>query len=175
MSGLTTTGATVIVGLDAARRGILLWRALLQWLGGIGIIAVASAILPALGVGGMQLFRTESSDRSEKVMPRVRADRTGDQPCLRGPDGRLCRGLLARRHDALRRVAHALTTVSTAGFSTSDASMGHWDNAAARTGSRRCSCSPARSRSCSTCACCSASGTHCATARSGPCSALSRS
>jgi len=63
MSGLTTTGATVIVGLDAAPPGILLWRALLQWLGGV---------LPALGVGGMQLFRTESSDRSEKVMPRVR-------------------------------------------------------------------------------------------------------
>ncbi len=54
------------------RPGVLLWRALLQWIGGIGIIATAIAILPALGVGGMQLFRTESSDRSEKVMPRVR-------------------------------------------------------------------------------------------------------
>jgi trk system potassium uptake protein TrkH len=72
MSGLTTTGATVIVGLDKAPQGLLLWRALLQWLGGIGIIGVAIAVLPALGVGGMQLFRTESSDRSEKVMPRVR-------------------------------------------------------------------------------------------------------
>ena len=77
MSGLTTTGATVIVGLDDAPQGILLWRALLQWLGGIGIIGVAIAILPALGVGGMQLFRTESSDRSEKVMPRVREIATG--------------------------------------------------------------------------------------------------
>ena len=77
MSGLTTTGATVIVGLDDAPHGLLLWRALLQWLGGIGIIGVAIAILPALGVGGMQLFRTESSDRSEKVMPRVREIATG--------------------------------------------------------------------------------------------------
>ena len=90
VSGLTTTGATVIVGLDAAPHGILLWRALLQWLGGIGIIGVAIAILPALGVGGMQLFRTESSDRSEKVMPRAREIATGDQPRLRGADGRLC-------------------------------------------------------------------------------------
>lgn len=71
MSGLTTTGATVMTGLDAAPPGVLLWRALLQWAGGIGIIATAIAILPALGVGGMQLFRTESSDRSEKVMPRA--------------------------------------------------------------------------------------------------------
>ena len=72
MSGLTTTGATVIVSLDNAPAGLLLWRALLQWLGGIGVIGVAIAVLPALGVGGMQLFRTKSSDRSEKVMPRVR-------------------------------------------------------------------------------------------------------
>ena len=72
MSGLTTTGATVIVSLDNAPAGLLLWRALLQWLGGIGVIGVAIAVLPALGVGGMQLFRTESSDRSEKVMPRMR-------------------------------------------------------------------------------------------------------
>ena len=72
VSGITTTGATVISGLEDAPPGILLWRALLQWMGGIGIIATAIAILPALGIGGMQLFRTESSDRSEKAMPRVR-------------------------------------------------------------------------------------------------------
>ena len=60
MSGLTTTGSTVIVGLDSAPPGILLWRALLQWLGGIGIIVMAIAILPMLGVGGMQLFHAES-------------------------------------------------------------------------------------------------------------------
>src|SRR3546814_9386213 len=71
MSGVTTTGATVNVGLDNAPPGVLLWRALLQWLGGIGIIAMAIAVLPMLRVGGMQLFRMESSDRSEKVMPRA--------------------------------------------------------------------------------------------------------
>ncbi len=71
MSGLTTTGSTVIVGLDFAPPGLLLWRALLQWLGGIGIIAMAISILPLLQVGGMQLFRMESSDTSDKVMPRA--------------------------------------------------------------------------------------------------------
>ena len=130
MSGLTTTGATVIVGLDAAPPSILLWRALLQWLGGIGIIGVAVAILPALGVGGMQLFRTESSDRSEKVMPRVREIATAI--------GLVYLGLTLACGVAYWIVAmtpfdallHALTTVSTAGFSSSDASMGHWDNPA---------------------------------------------
>lgn len=130
MSGLTTTGATVIVGLDAAPQGILLWRALLQWLGGIGIIGVAIAILPALGVGGMQLFRTESSDRSEKVMPRVREIATGIAliyVALTVACGLAYWAVAMTPFDAL---AHALTTVSTAGFSTSDISMARWDSAA---------------------------------------------
>jgi trk system potassium uptake protein len=129
MSGLTTTGATVIVGLDAAPPGILLWRALLQWLGGIGIIGVAIAILPALGVGGMQLFRTESSDRSEKVMPRVREIATAISLVYVGLTvacGVAYWTVAMTPFDAL---IHALTTVSTAGFSSSDASLGHWDNA----------------------------------------------
>ena len=71
MSGLTTTGATVIVGLDQLPRGVLLWRALLCGIGGLGIIAMAIIILPFLRVGGMQLFQTESSDRSEKILPRA--------------------------------------------------------------------------------------------------------
>jgi len=71
MSGITTTGSTVMTGLDFAPPGILLWRALLQWLGGIGIIAMAIAILPMLQVGGMQLFRPESSEKSDKVIPRA--------------------------------------------------------------------------------------------------------
>jgi trk system potassium uptake protein TrkH len=130
VSGLTTTGATVIVGLDTAPLGILLWRALLQWLGGIGIIGVAIAILPALGVGGMQLFRTESSDRSEKVMPRVREIATGIvliYVALTLACG-LAYWLVAMT--PFEAISHALTTVSTAGFSTSDISMARWDNAA---------------------------------------------
>jgi trk system potassium uptake protein len=129
VSGLTTTGATVIVGLDDAPQGILLWRALLQWLGGIGIIGVAISILPTLGVGGMQLFRTESSDRSEKVMPRVREIATGIvliYVALTVACG-LAYWLVAMT--PFEAVAHALTTVSTAGFSTSDISMARWPSA----------------------------------------------
>ena len=62
MSGITTTGSTVLTNLNSVPPGILLWRALLQWLGGIGIIVMAIAVFPMLRVGGMQLFRTESSD-----------------------------------------------------------------------------------------------------------------
>ncbi|NQD91373.1 TrkH family potassium uptake protein, partial [Pseudomonas sp. CrR25] len=70
MSGITTTGSTVLVGLDSASPALLIWRSMLQWLGGIGFIGMAVAILPLLRVGGMRLFQTESSDWGEKVMPR---------------------------------------------------------------------------------------------------------
>ena len=72
MSGITTTGSTIITYLDNAPKSILIWRAILQWLGGIGIIVMAITILPLLNVGGMQLFRMESSDNTEKILPRAR-------------------------------------------------------------------------------------------------------
>jgi trk system potassium uptake protein TrkH len=128
MSGLTTTGATVIVGLDTAPPGILLWRALLQWLGGIGIIGVAIAILPALGVGGMQLFRTESSDRSEKAMPRVREIATAIVLIYVGLTVLCGVAFWLVAMTPFEALVHALTTVSTAGFSTSDSSMGQWNS-----------------------------------------------
>jgi trk system potassium uptake protein TrkH len=130
VSGLTTTGATVIVGLDDAPQGILLWRALLQWLGGIGIIGVAISILPALGVGGMQLFRTESSDRSEKVMPRVREIATGIMLIYTALTVACALAYWLVAMTPFDAVAHALTTVSTAGFSTSDISMARWNSPA---------------------------------------------
>merc|ERR1712127_71685 len=71
MSGITTTGATVITNLDNSPKSILLWRAIMQWLGGIGIIVMAITVLPLLKVGGMQLFRVESSDKPEKILPRT--------------------------------------------------------------------------------------------------------
>ena len=128
MSGLTTTGSTVIVGLDNAPPGILLWRALLQWLGGIGIIVTAIAILPMLRVGGMQLFHTESSDSSEKVLPRAAQ--------LAGAIGMVYLGLTISNGIAywaagmtpFEAVCHAMTTIATGGFSTSDASLGHFGN-----------------------------------------------
>ena len=72
MSGITTTGSTIIASLDNAPKSVLIWRAILQWLGGIGIIVMAITILPLLNIGGMQLFRMESSDNTEKILPRTR-------------------------------------------------------------------------------------------------------
>ena len=69
MSGITTTGSTVLVGLDQIQPGILIWRAMPQWLGGVGIVVMALSVLPALQVGGMQLFRTEAFEQSEKMLP----------------------------------------------------------------------------------------------------------
>ena len=130
MSGLTTTGSTVLTGLDSMPPGLLLWRALLQWLGGIGIIAMATALLPYLRIGGMQLFRMESSDRSDKILPRP---------------GQLASALLslyvlltvlcvfafrAAGMGSFDAIAHAMTTVSTGGYSTSDASFGAFPPAA---------------------------------------------
>lgn len=128
-SGLTTTGATILTGLDAAPPGVLLWRALLQWLGGVGIIATAIAILPTLGVGGMQLFRTESSDRSEKILPRAREVAMAVLGVYVGLTVLCALAYWAIAMSPFDAVAHALTTVSTAGFSTSDSSLGAWDSA----------------------------------------------
>lgn len=126
MSGLTTTGSTVIANLDEAPPGLLMWRALLQWMGGIGIIAVAIAVLPALGIGGMQLFRTESSDRSEKAMPRVRQIAKGIALVYLALTAAAGLSYWLAGMTAFEAVAHALTTVSTGGYSTSDSSFGNW-------------------------------------------------
>ena len=130
MSGITTTGSTVIVGIDSAPKGILLWRALLQWQGGIGIIVMAIAVLPMLRVGGMQLFRTESSDRSDKVLPRPAQISTVIGVAY------LVLTLFAvvaywqAGMSAFEAVCHAMTTISTAGFSTSDQSLGYFQSPA---------------------------------------------
>ncbi len=131
MSGLTTTGSTVIGGLDDASRGILLWRALLQWLGGIGIIVMSIAILPLLRIGGNQLFRMESSDRSEKVLPRM-VQIAGGVAGIYAVLTAVCAACLwfwgLGVFDA---VAHAMTTIATGGFSTRDGSIGAFANPAA--------------------------------------------
>ena len=130
MSGITTTGSTVIVGLDTAPPGILLWRALLQWLGGIGIIVVAVAILPMLQVGGMQLFRMESSDRSEKVLPRAAQIASGIALIYLGATVACAASYWLAGMTAFEGFIHAMTTIATGGFSTSDNSVGQFDSAA---------------------------------------------
>jgi len=130
MSGLTTTGSTIIVGLDTIPPGILAWRALLQWVGGIGIIVMAVAILPLLKVGGMQLFRMESSDQSEKALPRAAQIATAIAVIYVILTGIWAGLYWLAGMSGFDAVAHAMTTIATGGFSTHDASLGYFDSAA---------------------------------------------
>ena len=129
MSGVTTTGSTVINGLDTAPPGILLWRAILQWLGGIGIIVMAVAILPILQVGGMQLFRVEAFE-TDKVAPRAAQIAGGISIVYVFLTGLAAIVLWALGMSVFEAVAHAMTSIATGGFSTSDGSIGHFGSAA---------------------------------------------
>lgn len=123
ISGITTTGATVITGLDTKPPGVLLWRAILQWLGGIGIVVTALAILPALSVGGMQLFRSEWFDPSGKIMPRA-SQIAGSLGAVYLIVTLACIACyMALDVDAFHAVCLAMTTISTGGFANSDGSF----------------------------------------------------
>lgn len=122
-SGLTTTGATVLVGLDAMPRAILFWRSLMQWMGGIGIIVVAIAVLPFLQVGGMQLFKTESSDRTEKLLPRPGQVATAIARIYLVLTAFCAFAYSLAGMSAFDAINHAFTTVATGGYSTHDASI----------------------------------------------------
>ncbi|WP_334176432.1 TrkH family potassium uptake protein [Pseudoxanthobacter sp.] len=126
MSGLTTTGSTVIVGLDAAPRGIVLWRAMLQGVGGLGIVAIGLFLFPFLRVGGMQLFRTESSDRSDKILPRVRQITAALCMLYAGLFVACAFAYMALGMTPFDGVVHALATISTGGMSGHDASFGYF-------------------------------------------------
>jgi len=124
MSGLTTTGATVFTGLENLPDGLKLWRGILQWLGGVGIIVVAMVFLPELRVGGMQIFRSEAFDTMGKILPRAGqiASRISVIYIVLTASCALAysaTGMLP--FDAL---VHAMTTVSTGGMANSDASFG---------------------------------------------------
>lgn len=128
LSGLTTTGATVITGLDFAPTGILFWRAIQQWLGGLGIIVMAVAVLPMLQIGGMQLFKIEAFETAEKIMPRA-TQISGSLTLVFVFVTALCMlAYLAAGMALDDAVIHAMTTVATGGFSTKDASLGHFDS-----------------------------------------------
>jgi trk system potassium uptake protein TrkH len=130
MSGITTTGSTVLTGLDHASPGLLIWRSMLHWLGGIGFIGMAVAILPLLRVGGMRLFQSESSDWGEKVMPR---SHMAAKYILGIYSLLTLLGFLAfwaagmTPFDAIN---HSMSMISTGGFSTSDNSMANWQQPA---------------------------------------------
>ena len=128
MSGITTTGATVITDLDNSPKSILLWRAIMQWLGGIGIIVMAITILPLLKVGGMQLFKMEGSDTAEKILPRT------IEVAFIIISTYLILTLICGFFywmfgmSIFDSVSHAMTTIATGGFSTHNDSIGFFKN-----------------------------------------------
>ncbi|WP_245183723.1 TrkH family potassium uptake protein [Haematospirillum sp. H1815] len=128
ISGLTTTGATVITGLDLAPPGILLWRSLLHWLGGIGIVVMAISLLPFLRVGGMQLFKMESSDTGDKVLGKV-SQLGAALVLIYIALTTLCTVFyLLGGMTLFEAVNHAMSTLSTGGYSTSDSSIAHFNS-----------------------------------------------
>jgi trk system potassium uptake protein TrkH len=130
VSGLTTTGSTVIVGLDQVPADIIVWRSILQWIGGIGIIVMAVAVLPFLHVGGMQLLHTESSDRSEKVLPRP-GQIAGSISLIYFTLTMVCMiAYYAGGMTPFEAINMAMTTISTGGYAPTDASFGKYDSAA---------------------------------------------
>ena len=130
ISGITTTGSTTMSNLDQAPMGALLWRAILQWLGGVGIIAVGLIILPFLKVGGMQMFRSESSDNHEKVVPRAADFARSIGLLYVGITVFLILAYAAAGMPSFDAIANSMTTISTGGYAPHDSSFGKYQSAA---------------------------------------------
>tara|TARA_Y100000590_G_scaffold395440_1_gene475430 strand:+ start:1 stop:1386 length:1386 start_codon:yes stop_codon:yes gene_type:complete len=128
MSGITTTGSTIITDLDNTPKSILIWRAILQWLGGIGIIVMAITILPLLNIGGMQLFRMKGSDTTEKILPKTR-EVTLIISIIYLALTFLCGiSYWVVGMNIFDSIAHSMTTIATGGFSTYSDSIGYFQN-----------------------------------------------
>jgi trk system potassium uptake protein TrkH len=124
VSGITTTGATVLTGLDTMPPGILLWRSLLQWMGGLGVIVMAVAVMPMLRIGGMQLFKAEAFDTSDKILPRA-TQISGTLTAVFTILTLTCALFyMLAGMGSFDAICHAMSTVATGGFSTKDASIG---------------------------------------------------
>jgi trk system potassium uptake protein TrkH len=130
ISGLTTTGATVISGLDNLPASILFYRQLLQWLGGIGIIVVAVAVLPMLGIGGMQLYKAETPGPSKdnKLTPRITETAKALFVVYVALTACCALAYYAAGMSGFDAICHAFSTVAIGGFSTHDASMGYFNS-----------------------------------------------
>ena len=128
MSGITTTGATIITNLDSSPKSVLIWRAIMQWLGGIGIVVMAITILPLLKVGGMQLFKMEGPDTTEKILPK-----TAEVGFIIISTYLVLTLLCAFFYwmfgmTFFDSVAHSMTTIATGGFSTHNESIGYFNS-----------------------------------------------
>ena len=129
VSAITTTGSTVLTGLDHMAPGILMWRSLLQWIGGIGIVALGLFILPFLRIGGMAFFKMESSDTSDKPFARMASFTRAFLAIYVGITILCTIGYDTNGMSHFDALNHALTTVATGGFSTHDASFGYFHDA----------------------------------------------
>lgn len=127
-SALTTTGATVFMGIEAMPISFLLWRAMLQWFGGIGIVVMAMIIFPILRIGGMQLFRSEFSDKSEKILPRVSQIAVGIVSVYATLTLLCMVCLYAAGMSPFESLCHAMATLSTGGLGTKDSSIQSFDS-----------------------------------------------
>ena len=128
MSGITTTGATIITDLDSTPKSMLIWRAMLQWLGGIGIIVIAIAVFPVLRLGGMQLFKTEFSARDDKVLPRTKTIALGIGSVYLLLTFVCFIFLVLAGMGLFDAIAHSMTIIATGGFSTKNMSIGFFDS-----------------------------------------------
>jgi trk system potassium uptake protein TrkH len=132
ISGLTTTGATVLTGLDELPRSILFYRQQLQWLGGMGIIVLAVAVLPMLGIGGMQLYRAETPGpvKDTKLTPRIKETAKALWFIYGGITLACFVAYLIAGMSTFDAISHSFSTVAIGGFSTHDTSIGYFDNRA---------------------------------------------
>ena len=135
MSGITTTGSTIISNLEVMPKGILFWRAILQWLGGIGIIVMAITLMPIMNVGGMQLFKISSNDSSEKILPKSK------EIALRLIYIYLFLTILCATSyyffgmNFFDSITHSMTTIATGGFSNYNESIGYFNDISIETSS----------------------------------------
>ncbi len=128
MSGITTTGSTIISNLDEMPKGILLWRALLQWLGGIGIIIMAITLMPIMNVGGMQLFKISNNDSSEKILPKSKEIAMRLIYIYSGLTTLCAMFYFIFGMSLFDSITHSMTTIATGGFSNYNESIGYFNS-----------------------------------------------
>ena len=128
MSGITTTGSTIISNLEIIPKGILFWRAILQWLGGIGIIVMAITLMPIMNVGGMQLFKISSNDSSEKILPKSKEIALRLIYIYSGLTALCALSYWIFGMGKFDSLTHSMTTIATGGFSNYNQSIGYFDS-----------------------------------------------
>ena len=133
MSGITTTGSTIIPNLENMPKGILLWRAILQWLGGIGIIVMAITLMPIMNVGGMQLFKISNNDSSEKILPKSKEIALRLIYIYTGLTALCAITYNIFGMSIFDSITHSMTTIATGGFSNYNQSIGFFDSLAIET------------------------------------------